>query len=217
MAHTLISKLKPNFLDISELKYDILISKKQKCALHTNFASKFPFFSFFFIKGDINSVRKELLSKIEWKEGLSLLFVSINEGDDLLYIPKNINQKSLSIVGIDISFSNLKYVKNLYENRFNLSLLQCCAQELPFLDSQFDAVICIGGFNKYKNSIKTAKEFLRVAKPNGKILIADRYSKDFKFQEKLDKLEREILKLTYECNINLVEKEKFYTVEFIKE
>ncbi len=216
MGHTLISKLKPNYLDRSELKYDILIIKRRKCSINKNFSPPFSFIKKIVNSSSLSRARRKLLENLTWKNGLSVLIVAIDNGDNLLYIPKNIEQSSLSITGVDASFSKLKKTQNLYANRFNLSLIQCCAQELPFLDNQFDIVLQMGNFNKIKNKIKAVKEMLRVAKPKTKLIISDRYI-GYRTQEQIDAIEREILKHSYSCDISFLENNKFYAIEFIKD
>ena len=47
----------------------------------------------------IDKLRKDQMAEIEWKDHLSVLYVSIGTGQDLRYIPKNIDLKSLDFVG----------------------------------------------------------------------------------------------------------------------
>ena len=48
------------------------------------------------------------MEEIEWKDNLSVLYVSIGTGQDLRYIPETIDLKSLDFVGVDISISMLE-------------------------------------------------------------------------------------------------------------
>ena len=60
----------------------------------------------------IDKLRKDQMAEIEWKDHLSVLYVSIGTGQDLRYIPENIDLKSLDFVGADISIGMLKNVRN---------------------------------------------------------------------------------------------------------
>ncbi len=115
MGHTLISKLKPNYLDRSELKYDILIIKRRKCSINKNFSPPFSFIKKIVNSSSLSRARRKLLENLTWKNGLSVLIVAIDNGDNLLYIPKNIEKSSLSITGVDASFSKLKKTQTLLE------------------------------------------------------------------------------------------------------
>jgi len=59
----------------------------------------------------INNMRNENISKLEWRDYCSVLYVSIGTGKDLEFIPKMINKKTLDIVGADISLRMLKKCK----------------------------------------------------------------------------------------------------------
>ena len=66
-----------------------------------------------------------------------------------------------------------------YENVVNMDIFPydavdvvAIAEEMPFLESSFDAVICLAVLEHVKNPFKCAKELIRVLKPGGKILCA---------------------------------------------
>lgn len=121
----------------------------------------------------VNQLRQEIMSKLEWKDALSLLYVSIGTGKDLEFIPKDINKNSLNIVGVDISLGMLKKCRKKFLNKLNLSLINCCAEDLPFKDNSFDIVFHVGGINFFNDKKKAIDEMIRVAKSGTKLLIAD--------------------------------------------
>jgi len=45
----------------------------------------------------IDKLRRDLMEEIEWKDNLSVLYVSIGTGQDLRYIPETIDLKSLFV------------------------------------------------------------------------------------------------------------------------
>jgi len=215
MGYTLIEKLKPNYFDISELKDEILVISKPKCKIKKSLFSAFNFFKKIKDSSFVAEFKSKLISSLDWKESKTVLIISINSGDDLLYIPKDIDQKRLDIVALDSSFSNLINVRDTYENRFNLSLMQCCTKILPFVDNSFDIVLFIEGINSTKDKPQAIKEIIRVAKPNAKIVIADRYHSLSELEE-VDELEQEILKQVYECEVTYQEKSNFFAIKFTK-
>ena len=121
----------------------------------------------------VDKLRRELMAEIEWKDHLSVLYVSIGTGQDLRYIPKNIDLKSLDFVGADISIGMLKKCQKSCSKKTNLQLFHACAEDLPFADNSFDIVYHIGGINFFTDKTKAMQEMLRVAKPGTKILISD--------------------------------------------
>ena len=46
----------------------------------------------------VDKLRRELMAEIEWKDHLSVLYVSIGTGHDLCYIPKDVDLKSLDFL-----------------------------------------------------------------------------------------------------------------------
>ncbi|MFN8326604.1 MAG: methyltransferase domain-containing protein [Flavobacteriaceae bacterium] len=121
----------------------------------------------------INEMRNEIISKLEWRDNCSILYVSIGTGKDLQFIPNHINKETLDIVGADISLGMLKKCKKKYKNKLNLSLINCCAEDLPFKDNEFDIVFHVGGINFFNDKALAIQEMIRVAKKDSKILIAD--------------------------------------------
>lgn len=79
----------------------------------------------------IDKLRRDLMEEIEWKDNLSVLYVSIGTGQDLRYIPETIDLKSLDFVGVDISISMLKKCQKSCAKKTNLQLFHACAEDLP--------------------------------------------------------------------------------------
>ena len=125
----------------------------------------------------VNDVRNEIISRIEWKDNSSVLYVSIGTGKDLEFIPSSINKSSLSIVGADISKGMLLRCKKKFQKtNLNINLFNSCAEDLPFRDNAFDIVFHVGGINFFNDKEKAIQEMIRVAKPKTKIIIADETS-----------------------------------------
>ena len=77
----------------------------------------------------IKHLRNELMSKLEWKNNISVLYVSIGTGADLHYIPEDIDLHSIDFYGADISMGMLKKCKKQWQKRTNLTLVQCPAED----------------------------------------------------------------------------------------
>ncbi len=126
-----------------------------------------------FIKDSLLKMRRDLMDKLEIKEGNKVLIVSIGTGMDLKYLPKN-----AEYYGLDITLSMLKRCrKNNKKWGYNLSLFNGSAENLPFYDECFDVVLHNGGINFFNDKEKAVREMIRVAKPGTKILIADETEK----------------------------------------
>jgi ubiquinone/menaquinone biosynthesis C-methylase UbiE len=177
----------------------------------------------------IKKMRTELMSQLEWKANASVLYVSIGTGNDLQYIPKNENTTSLNVVGVDISMGMLKKCQKKYKNKMDISLIQCCAESLPFKDNSFDIVFHVGGINFFNNKAVAIEEMIRVAKPGTKILIADETSDYIDSQYKKSSLSKKYFKeQNFDFNeilsaipsqakaikTNILWKNKFYCITF---
>jgi len=198
MSSSIISKLQPNYLDKSKLYGNILVIKKLSFNLH--FFEKI--ITNIFKKEQKNRLLATLLSKLEWQNNLSVLILSFSSINGIEYI-NNCDKTTLDIVGVDLSLSKLKKIDKRYQDKLDISLIGCCAQELPFLDEQFDIVVNIGSFNHYSNRAKATNEMLRVTKNSGKILLAD---KIIKSNEPKD----EIINVTTNYTQDVLSEESYY-------
>jgi len=179
----------------------------------------------------IDKMRNDIISKLEWRNNISVLYVSIGTGKDLQFIPKIIDIKTLDIVGVDISLGMLKKCKKKFSRHINLSLVNCCGEDLPFNDNEFDIVFHVGGINFFNDKKLAIQEMIRVAKKGTKILIADetqdfidtqykksnlskKYFKGQKFD--LKELETEIPTDVSELKTELMWDNKFYCITFRK-
>jgi ubiquinone/menaquinone biosynthesis C-methylase UbiE len=177
----------------------------------------------------INKMRSETISKLEWRDNSSVLYVSIGTGKNLQFIPETVNQKTLDITGADISMGMLKKCNKKFGRTLNLSLINCCAEDLPFNDNEFDIVFHVGGINFFNDKALAIKEMIRVAKKGTKILIADETADFIENQYKKSKLSKkyfqdktfdfkEITSNISECvkdlETTLLWDEKFYCITF---
>jgi ubiquinone/menaquinone biosynthesis C-methylase UbiE len=179
----------------------------------------------------ISNMRREIISKLEWRDNCSVLYVSIGTGKDLQFIPGLINKKTLDIVGADISLGMLKKCKKKYTTQLNLSLINCCAEDLPFKDNEFDIVFHVGGINFFNDKALAIQEMIRVAKKDSKLLIADETADFIEKQYKKSSLSKKyfqgesfdfkdiesaIPKGVSDLKTELMWKDKFYCITFRK-
>jgi ubiquinone/menaquinone biosynthesis C-methylase UbiE len=179
----------------------------------------------------VDAMRSLIMSKLEWRNNALVLYVSIGTGKDLQFIPSAVNAKTLEIVGADISLGMLKKCRKKFSKRLNLSLVNCCAEELPFKDNAFDIVFHVGGINFFNDKKSAVGEMIRVAKSGSKILIADETSDYIEKQYKtsrlskkyfegqtfdLDEVESAIPDHVTEKHTELLWDNKFYCITFRK-
>ena len=108
-------------------------------------------------------------SQIDLK-GLKVLEVGSGRGGGCSYITKYL--KPVQMVGLDISSSAVKLSNTIYDFD-NLTFLQGNAEQLPFDDNTFDAVINIESSHCYISMNKFISEVSRVLKPNSHFLFCD--------------------------------------------
>lgn len=121
----------------------------------------------------IAEMRQQLMDKLEWRNGLSVLCVSVGTGRDFDFIPQHVNAHSLQICGADINVDMMKRCRRKWNGKLDLTLVRCCAEELPFKDECFDIVFHFGGINFFNDKQKAIYEMVRVAKKGSRLLVAD--------------------------------------------
>ena len=151
---------------------------------------------------EVDKMRKAIMDKLEWKENISVLYVSIGTGKDLKFIPNKIDKSSLNICGADISLGMLKKCKKNYNEKLDISLINCCAEDLPFKDNSFDIVFHVGGINFFNDIQSALNEMYRVAKSGTRLLIADETNDLITQQYKKSSLSKKYFK---DVQMNLAE------------
>jgi ubiquinone/menaquinone biosynthesis C-methylase UbiE len=130
---------------------------------------KFRFWEWFtFIcNGGERRSRNKVLRHLPSTPSLKLLDVAIGDGVYLDWLPGG-----WEITGIDISTAQLAACRRRASAR-DLPLVLGEAEDLPFQDGYFDAVLSIGGFNYFNNPELALREMARVVRPGGAIVISD--------------------------------------------
>ncbi len=122
---------------------------------------------FWWLNGGERRARDVVLRRLPKRPGVRLLDVAIGDGVYTSWLPED-----WSIVGIDISIAQLAACQRRNPGR-DLTLILGEAEDLPFRDREFDAVLSNGGFNHFDDPERALREMVRVAKPGSPIVIAD--------------------------------------------
>jgi SAM-dependent methyltransferase len=122
---------------------------------------------FWVMHGGERRCRDVILRHLPRQHGVSLLDVAIGDGVYTRWLPHD-----WSIVGIDVSTVQLGNCRKHNPAR-DLRLVLGEAEELPFRDRRFDAVLSIGGFNHFNDPEGALCEMVRVARPGAPVLISD--------------------------------------------
>lgn len=126
-----------------------------------------------------------------------VLEVGCGRGGGASYLARYYKPKSYT--GLDISKKTTDFCNNHY-NVEGLKFVTGHAEQLPFEDAGFDAVVNVESARVYGNIPKFFQEVYRVLKPEGKFLFADMIKpKDIEFINK--SLEEAGLKLIEKKNI----------------
>ena len=148
MSTTLLDKLKPEFptnppgeengillcLDETQVQGD----NAKYMKFYNRLASVYDLGERWFGRlsyGDkIAQMRRQFMKELEWFPGCSALYVSIGTGTDLRYLPDDIEVSAIDWTGADISLGMLKKCQKIWGGRANLNLVNCAAEDLPFID-----------------------------------------------------------------------------------
>lgn len=79
----------------------------------------------------IAEMRRHLMSRLSWRPGSAMLYVSIGTGADLAYVPDGVDLQTIDLAGVDISLGMLKRCHAHWAEKANLGLVNCAAEDLP--------------------------------------------------------------------------------------
>lgn len=123
------------------------------------------------------NLRKNLIDRLDLKEGNTVLMTATGAGNDIKYILDKIG-KSGTLYAQDFAkemlfaaYDRIKKEVNLEE--YNVEFSVNDATNLPFNDNSFDATFHFGGINLYNNIKAGIDEMHRVTKLEGKIVFGD--------------------------------------------
>lgn len=106
--------------------------------------------------------------------GEQVLDVGCGAGFDARVAATQVGPEGL-VVGLDASRDMVARARELAagEPLTSLYFLLAAAEDLPFRDKSFHAVLSNGAFNLVLEKSQAAREMLRVLKPGGRLLLAD--------------------------------------------
>jgi SAM-dependent methyltransferase len=122
---------------------------------------------FWALNGGERRARDLVLRRLPNYPGLRLLDVAIGDGVYTSWLPED-----WSIFGVDVSTAQLAACRRRNPGR-NLRLILAEAEDMPFRDEEFDAVLSNGGFNHFSDPEAALREMARVAKPGAPVVVAD--------------------------------------------
>lgn len=122
---------------------------------------------FWAVNGGEKRARDIVLRRLPKRHGLRLLDVAIGDGVYTSWLPED-----WSIIGVDVSTTQLAACRRRNSTR-DLRLVLGEAEDLPFRDREFDAVLSNGGFNHFNDPEAALREMARVAKSGAPVVIAD--------------------------------------------
>ena len=82
-----------------------------------------------------------------------------------------LKEAGLRVAGADISTKMIELARKRHGDEADLRVAD--SEHLPWEDSSFSLVVCVGSFHHYPAPLQALSEMKRVLKPNGHLLIAD--------------------------------------------
>lgn len=130
-----------------------------------------PFYDWLINLSFFVRARKEALELLDLQAGERVLLVGVGTGADLPFLPEGVDA-----IGIDLSDSMLKKAraKLPIEGR-EIELKQANAEDLPFGENEFDAVILTLILSVAGDGKQALHEAVRVMRPGGRALIFDKF------------------------------------------
>ena len=130
---------------------------------------KFRFWEWFTFasQGGERRCRDKVLKYLPKSPEARLLDVAIGDGVYLPWLPAD-----WEVAGIDISTAQLDACRARGEGR-RLTLALGEAENLPYHDASFDAVLSIGALNYFNDPEGSLREMVRVTRPGGVVVVSD--------------------------------------------
>ncbi len=116
--------------------------------------------------------RNKIIKKIKIKKNFKVLEVGSGTGRDTILLEKKIGRNGKLYVQ-DISEKMINILQKKFKSNKKIIPFISNSDQLPFKNEYFDVIYNFGSFNEFKNPSRVLKEFNRILKVNGKVLIAD--------------------------------------------
>ena len=142
--------------------------------MFTNIAPRYDFLNRLLSVGQDRYWRKKAIELLNPDGNDRILDVATGTGDIILEVAKrNLTTK---IFGIDfcqrmLNLGRVKVSQNGYKKAVSFQVGS--GESLPFIDQSFDGIVCAFGVRNFANVKLGLKEFYRVLKPGGRIIILE--------------------------------------------
>jgi demethylmenaquinone methyltransferase/2-methoxy-6-polyprenyl-1,4-benzoquinol methylase len=147
--------------------------KQQVEQMFDNIAPKYDFLNHFLSLGIDKLWRRKAIRILSGFKSDFILDVATGTGDFAIAASK---LKPKKIVGFDLSEQMLSVGRTKVKRKGLEQLIEFRkgdSEAMPFVDEQFDAITVAFGVRNFENLEKGLKEFTRVLKPNGVVIILE--------------------------------------------
>lgn len=114
---------------------------------------------------------EKIVNKFKIKDKMTVLEAGCGKGEFTPFILKKIGRKGFVYL-VDISDKMLKYASRNLKKFKNKKILNSCASKIPVEDKFFDMVIVFNSFPHFFPKENFIKEFYRILKNKGGLIIA---------------------------------------------
>lgn len=149
-----------------------------------------PIYDKFFNTGKFLATRKRIFHEEPFSHHQQILFIGVGTGADL----ELVQHQELTITAIDYSTEMLNKAKDKFKDS-SIHFLKMDAQHMQFQDNQFDVVVGSLILSVVPDADKCLKEMVRVVKPEGKIIIFDKFTPKGKKLSTFKKIIRPFIQL----------------------
>lgn len=137
----------------------------------------FAKFLFEMVYEDEMTQRKNLIDLLNLKNGEKVLEVSCGTGSNIEFLLEKVGSHG-QVHALDLSKHMLSEAIKKHADRKNVFYYLANGSNLPFKDDTFDCLLHVGGINTFSDIESAMKEFMRVTKKGGTIIISDEGMQD---------------------------------------
>ncbi|MEZ6063970.1 MAG: methyltransferase domain-containing protein [Planctomycetaceae bacterium] len=131
-----------------------------------------PFYDFLIGLPPFQKARSRLWQSVAVNDGQRLLLVGVGTGEDFRHLPDR-----AVVLGIDLSLPMLAVAaRKKTQLQFEVTLVQADAQLLPVTDNSIDVVVMTLILSVVPDPHGCLREAVRVVRPEGRILILDKFA-----------------------------------------
>ena len=121
-------------------------------------------------------LKQRMSQTLMWLDGVYLSRTSkiLDAGCGSGRLARELSERGYAVFGLDYSYGMLEKANSIgnRQGKRNVELLQGDVELMPYRDSSFDMIICLGVISYLKSEEKALNEFARVLKPGGIMIIS---------------------------------------------